>query len=338
MRYLLILFIVLASALMSGCNSAISNLKPFKLEIQQGNVVTSKMLLQLRPGMTKSQVRYIMGTPLIVDSFHSNRWDYIFQLRQAGKITEQKRVVLDFESELLKSVRGDVMQTADVGVVKLTPAAEATAPKTKNSKDSTGESFSDKLKFWKDDKPATPVEANAEATKPSPVILPATNSEIVAPVVPAIKATEGVTAAAVVGGGADSSTKNAELLALPTPPAIGPSIIAPNEAAVITQSIPDSSASMPSPAEPVVSAMTPANIEEQPIVTTTKSNTGALADYELKFDRTLDFKRGNVTNETKSSEIKSLVTPNKNSPIKSTTSQPDTEPGYFERILEKIGF
>lgn len=333
---------MLGSALMSGCNSTISNLKPFKLEIQQGNVVTSKMLLQLRPGMTKSQVRYIMGTPLIVDSFHSNRWDYIFQLRQAGKITEQKRVVLDFESELLKSVRGDVMQTADVGVVKLTPAAEATAPKTKNSKDSTGESFSDKLKFWKDDKPASPVEANPEATKLSPVILPATNSEIAAPVVPAIKATEGVTAAAAVSGSADSSAKNAELLALPTSPAIGPSMIAPNEAAVITQSIPDSSASMPSPAEPVVSAMTPADIEEQPIVqpiiTTPKSNTGALADYELKFDRTLDFKRGNLTNQIKSIEIKSPVTPNKNSPIKNTSNQPDSEPGYFERILEKIGF
>ncbi|HSF70943.1 MAG TPA: outer membrane protein assembly factor BamE, partial [Methylotenera sp.] len=79
------------------------------MDIQQGNVVTSKMLLQLRPGMTKSQVKFIMGSPLIVDSFHKDRWDYFYQLRQAGKIVEQRRVILDFEKDLLSKVRGDVV-------------------------------------------------------------------------------------------------------------------------------------------------------------------------------------------------------------------------------------
>ena len=95
--------------MLSACGSSVPVIKPFKMDIQQGNVVTSKMLLQLRPGMTKSQVKFVMGSPLIIDSFHLNRWDYFYQLRQAGKVVEQRRVILDFEKELLSRVRGDVV-------------------------------------------------------------------------------------------------------------------------------------------------------------------------------------------------------------------------------------
>ncbi len=98
---LLFLSLLACSVFLTGCGSTVPIVKPFKMDIQQGNVVTSKMLLQLKPGMTKSQVKFIMGTPLIVDSFHSNRWDYFYQMRKAGKIKEQRRVILDFEKELL---------------------------------------------------------------------------------------------------------------------------------------------------------------------------------------------------------------------------------------------
>jgi outer membrane protein assembly factor BamE len=105
LRYLIILLALVCTA----CGTALPTVKPYKLDVQQGNVVTSKMLLQLRPGMTKSQVRFIMGTPLIQDGFHGNRWDYVYQMREGGKIIEQRRVVLDFENERLKGVRGDVI-------------------------------------------------------------------------------------------------------------------------------------------------------------------------------------------------------------------------------------
>jgi len=109
------------------------------------------MLLQLRPGMTKSQVRFIMGTPLIQDSFHGNRWDYFYQMRESGKVKEQRRVILDFENELLKSVRGDVIP------------AGSDPTKTDESKSNTGtrvvtptkkpedKGLMDKLKFWEKD-------------------------------------------------------------------------------------------------------------------------------------------------------------------------------------------
>ncbi|MDP1658521.1 MAG: outer membrane protein assembly factor BamE [Methylotenera sp.] len=144
MRYLLILFVLLCTS----CGTVLPTIKPYKLDVQQGNVVTSAMLLQLRPGMTKSQVRFIMGTPLIQDSFHGNRWDYVYQMREKGKITEQRRVILDFENELLKTVRGDVIpkageqsgEKANTG----TRVVEAAVPTQKKS-------MLDKLKFWKSD-------------------------------------------------------------------------------------------------------------------------------------------------------------------------------------------
>lgn len=116
MHIFLRLFTFIVAISLVGCGSAIPTIKPYKIDIQQGNVLTSEMLLKLRPGMNKSQVRFILGTPLLVDSFHSNRWDYFYQLRKQGEIINQRRVILDFEDDLLVRVRGDVVpkgQTAE---------------------------------------------------------------------------------------------------------------------------------------------------------------------------------------------------------------------------------
>ena len=77
--------------------------------------MTSEMLLKLRPGMSKSQVQFIMGTPLLVDSFHTNRWDYFYQLSKQGKIVNQRRVILDFDGDVLAKVRGDVVPEGAFG-------------------------------------------------------------------------------------------------------------------------------------------------------------------------------------------------------------------------------
>ena len=119
-----IFFVLVVASLEVGCGAKLPSMKPFKMEVQQGNVVTSKMLLQLRPGMTRSQVRYIMGTPLIVDSFRDNRWDYFYELRKQGVLVEKRRVILDFDKDSLVSVRGDVIPSAenpDVNTIAETP-------------------------------------------------------------------------------------------------------------------------------------------------------------------------------------------------------------------------
>ena len=169
LKTLLPLFIVCCTLLV-GCGSSAPALKPFKMDIQQGNVVTSKMLLQLKPGMTKSQVRFIMGTPLIVDSFHKNRWDYFYQMRQAGKIVEQRRVILDFEKDLLTKVRGDVVPQGTAGdangVVDAGEGNVVNAPITVEPKPKEV-SMLDKLKFWKkDEKVLAKPEVKSELVTP----------------------------------------------------------------------------------------------------------------------------------------------------------------------------
>lgn len=84
----------------------------YKIDIQQGNVVTQDMLARLKPGMTKSQVRFALGTPLVTDAFHPNRWDYVYRFQKAGKLTEQRHVTVVFENDLLLRVEGDAMPAA----------------------------------------------------------------------------------------------------------------------------------------------------------------------------------------------------------------------------------
>ncbi|MDY0249934.1 MAG: outer membrane protein assembly factor BamE [Pseudomonas sp.] len=79
-----------------------------KIDIQQGNVITQDMIDQLRPGMTTRQVRFIMGTPLITDTFHSDRWDYLYSIQIAGGTRKQERISLMFDdNQQLLGLAGD---------------------------------------------------------------------------------------------------------------------------------------------------------------------------------------------------------------------------------------
>lgn len=152
--------IILAAFFCAACSNYSANLpsiKPYKMDIQQGNAVTSKMMMQLRPGMTKSQVRFVMGTPLIADSFHADRWDYLYRMAKGGKIIEQRHVILDFENDQLKRVRDDVIPagTGEVGGAESSKSEgvkPAAAPKQKEK------GLIDKLKFWKGDEEPAPAK------------------------------------------------------------------------------------------------------------------------------------------------------------------------------------
>ncbi|WP_297836014.1 outer membrane protein assembly factor BamE [Pseudomonas sp.] len=80
----------------------------YKIDIQQGNVVTQDMIDQLRPGMTRRQVRFIMGNPLLTDTFHTDRWDYLYSLQPGGGERQQERMTLIFNAnDQLASLSGD---------------------------------------------------------------------------------------------------------------------------------------------------------------------------------------------------------------------------------------
>ncbi len=99
----LILLIISLSVLLGGCSI-------YKIDTQQGNVITQTMINRLKPGMDKRQVRYLLGTPLVKDAFTRNRWDYYYSFRKGGgKTVQQRRITLIFSSDgKLTAVNGDV--------------------------------------------------------------------------------------------------------------------------------------------------------------------------------------------------------------------------------------
>lgn len=89
-----------------GCGSNFGFPGVYKINVEQGNVVTEEMVEQLRPGLNRRQVRYIMGTPLIEDSFHSDRWDYRYLLRNGNETLSETRLTLWFENDELVRAEG----------------------------------------------------------------------------------------------------------------------------------------------------------------------------------------------------------------------------------------
>src|SRR5262245_24590283 len=79
------------------------------MDIQQGNYISQEMIAQLKVGMTKEQVRYVLGTPLVTDIFHADRWDYVFFREQADGKKEQRNLSVVFEKDRLARVIGDLM-------------------------------------------------------------------------------------------------------------------------------------------------------------------------------------------------------------------------------------
>src|SRR5210317_2358371 len=88
--------------------------KIYKLDVQQGNIITAEMLMGLKPGMTRAQVRYVLGTPLIQDSFHKNRWDYIYKMIKDDQLIEERHLVVKFEDDELVDIKGDLINKDDV--------------------------------------------------------------------------------------------------------------------------------------------------------------------------------------------------------------------------------
>lgn len=94
---LVLLALILLSPVLSSCT-------PYKMDIRQGNYVTPDMREKLKLGMTRQQVRYVLGTPMISDAFHGNRWDYAYRLEHQKKITEKQNMTLYFEGDNLARI------------------------------------------------------------------------------------------------------------------------------------------------------------------------------------------------------------------------------------------
>ncbi len=120
--------IFLIALILAGCQKVpmLPNLAPHKIDIQQGNYVSQEMIAKLKPGMTRSQVRFVLGTPLVVDVFRDDRWDYVYIYQRGGAVTEHRRISVIFDGDKLARVDGDVVP-ADKP-----PAAQTATPARAN--------------------------------------------------------------------------------------------------------------------------------------------------------------------------------------------------------------
>jgi len=100
-------FLLLTTAvlLMSGCTQFPG---VYKLDIPQGNIIAQEHVNQLKPGMTPRQVQYLMGTPIVTDTFNANRWDYIYTMKKADQTPINTRVIVLFENGVLSNIKGDL--------------------------------------------------------------------------------------------------------------------------------------------------------------------------------------------------------------------------------------
>jgi outer membrane protein assembly factor BamE len=106
-RFPLALLIVTA-ALLNGC-SYLKYPDIHKVTVQQGNIVNQEMVDQLRPGMTRSQVRYILGTPLLMDTFDQDRWDYYYSIKRPGQKERREKITVFFNGNTLTHFTGDYL-------------------------------------------------------------------------------------------------------------------------------------------------------------------------------------------------------------------------------------
>lgn len=95
----------------AGCQSTLQNsnsflgvVTPYRVEVVQGNVITSEQAQFVKPGMNRAQVRDVLGTPLLADVFHGERWDYVFTIRRPGADAQSRHVVVLFSGDLFKSI------------------------------------------------------------------------------------------------------------------------------------------------------------------------------------------------------------------------------------------
>lgn len=113
--------------LLAGCSS-FEFPWVYKLSIDQGNIITQEMVNKLQPGMSRNQVQFVMGSPLIADPFHEDRWDYIYTLLDAkGRRTEQHLTVF-FTDDKLSSLSGNIVPQPDEPAPQAATAPAPAAP------------------------------------------------------------------------------------------------------------------------------------------------------------------------------------------------------------------
>ena len=161
------LAMLVAGACLAGCGSLVSGIhadtfKPYVAEVVQGNFVSKEQRQAVRPGMTRAQVREILGTPLVASLFHADRWDYAFSIKRQGIASQNYRLTVLFKGDALEQITGDDLPSESEFVGRLVkPRAAGKVPDLQASEEA--------LKKFPVSKP---VSAETRPAQPLPATYP----------------------------------------------------------------------------------------------------------------------------------------------------------------------
>jgi len=120
----------------------------YRIDIAQGNVITHEAAVQLQPGMTRQQVQFIMGTPTLVDTFHPDRWDYLYRVQWGNGDLENEHITVHFDGDTVSRITGDLPpKSAENGNEIQTISVTGQAPDSRGLLDKVWDSLTD----WGDD-------------------------------------------------------------------------------------------------------------------------------------------------------------------------------------------
>jgi len=151
---------LLVATTLTGCeslqrtDSLFGVITPYRIDIVQGNAITKEQAALIKPGLSRLQVRDILGTPLLTDPFHADRWDYLFTLRRPGTDAQRRSVVVHFENEVVKSIDAGDLPSEREFVASISRFKDIRAPK---------------LELTDDERRALPPPVRKEAPAPEPI-------------------------------------------------------------------------------------------------------------------------------------------------------------------------
>jgi len=234
-----LVFTLLASALLVGACSTYDStsrkvanaITPYRINIVQGNFVSREAAAQLHEGMTRDQVKFLLGTPLLTDVFHANRWDYVFSFRRGNTpVVQQRRYTVIFDGDKLVKFGGDELPSEYELIAEIDGMKKA----------------------LKEQKPGISVNSGSTATAAAPAA-PAPDAQAAAPAAPAPDAQ----AAAPAAPAPDAQATAPAAPAPDAPAAAAPAPDAP--AAAATPAAESATAAVPAPGTTPADAPKPAN-------------------------------------------------------------------------------
>ncbi|HEX5686030.1 MAG TPA: outer membrane protein assembly factor BamE [Ideonella sp.] len=128
---------LLGLATLAGCtlitrtmsDGITSVITPYRVEVVQGNVVTREQIAAIKPGTQRARVRDVLGSPLLADPFHAQRWDYVFVIRRQGTEPQQRSVVVLFDGDVVKSVQAPDLPSELEFVASISRPSRGEVPK-----------------------------------------------------------------------------------------------------------------------------------------------------------------------------------------------------------------